>query len=60
MYLFKINNKDSRTRATERCSSFFVVDVKQVVVTPAETHPVFTCSKSKRKTPEQCVKSVQS
>ena len=42
MYLFKINNKDSRTRATERGSSFFVVDVKQVVVTPAETHPVFT------------------
>ena len=60
MYLFKINNKDSRTRATERGSSFFVVDVKQVVATPAEIHPVFTCSKSKRKTPEQCVKSVQS
>ena len=38
MYLFKNNDKDTRTAATERCSSSFDVDFKHVVVTLAGSY----------------------
>ena len=62
MQPFKINNKDTRTTATERCSNYFVVDFRKIVIIPTGIYLLKSiqntrtegeiCSKLTIKTPE--------